>query len=59
MEKIVFYKKYNVKENLIKYGCKTIKQLEDALAEELREKYKTGIINIYKNNNTMIIEVKE
>lgn len=59
MEKILFYKKYNVKETLIKYECKTIKQLEDALAEELRKKYKTGIINIYKNNNTMIIEVKE
>ncbi|WFD08660.1 hypothetical protein [Tepidibacter hydrothermalis] len=59
MKKIVFYKKYDVKENLIKYECKTINELEDALAKELRKKYKTETINIYKNNNTMIIEIIE
>ncbi|WP_099192077.1 hypothetical protein [Tepidibacter mesophilus] len=58
MKKILFYKKYNIKETLIKYECKTIRELEDKLAEELREKYDTGIINIYINNNMMIIKVE-
>lgn len=59
MEKVVFHKKYNVKESLIKYECKTIKELQNTLIKELRKKYKTGIINIYNHNNIMIIEVKE
>ncbi|CAH2213259.1 hypothetical protein [Tepidibacter aestuarii] len=59
MGKILFYKKYNLKETLIKYGCKTIRELEDKLAEELRKKYKIEIINIYINNNVMIIKVED
>lgn len=59
MEKVVFHKKYNVKESLIKYECKSIKELQNTLIKELRKKYKIGIINIYNHNNIMIIEVKE